>query len=211
MATKSIHYLIDGETTPVTSSRILGVRFNTDTSDTTGGFIVRVDEALSFDPAEVTTLSELLAVRASAVLEEYPGFTSSVSDDLLDTTGLDFAASTICQIGSRRTTKIYPGGQLDTVAIPLGSTPTQAVVTWEVFRIVRSNDRTGRCTFEYEDAASAELTVTASFNNGSTFQAVTDGGMYSIALADQGTDLVLRFENAGSETWGLASWTVVYS
>ncbi len=210
MTVKYIHYLLDNETATVTNSKIRNVSFNTDASDTTGGFVVSVSETLNFDPDHIFTLNQLLLAKTAAVLEYYPGFTTSVHDDLLDATGINAGTSVGCQIGGRKTVRVLPGGQVETVAVALGSTPTQAIVTWQVFNLARTNDKTSRITVEYEDQPASELTVQASFNNGATYNTVVDGSLQTIAAPDQGSNLILRFSNSGPSVRGLSCWTVIY-
>lgn len=216
MTVKSIHYLIDGQTNPINASRIRNVSYNVDASDMTGGFVVRVDEALNFDPDGIETLDQLIAAKFTALLESYPGFANSVFDDLLDATGINAVASAGYRIGERGSLRLNPkvalgsGGILETTTVALGSTPTQAIVTWEAFRVTLANAKTGRATLTYEDRAPSELTVQVSFNNGATYNTVTDGGLYTIAAPDQGSNLRLRIQNGEEHALGLGSWAVVY-
>lgn len=207
----SILYLIDSQTNPVTDSKILEVGFNSNTIDQTGGFVIRVADELDFNPDSIDDVTDLIDDKFSALLAFYPGFGNIVFDDLLDAAGIDTTTAVGCRIGGRGTLIITNSGQVDTVAVALGGSPTQAIVTWEAFQFSSgsSNDKAGRARLEYSEAVPADLTVEASFNNGSTFNTVVDGGLFNIPAPDQGSNLILRFSNPGDGR-GLGSWAVIY-
>lgn len=207
----SILYLIDSQTSPVTDSTILEVAFSSNTIDFTGGFVVRVADELNFDPDNIDDVSDIVTAKYGALLSFYPGFGNIVFDDLLDAAGIDAATASGCAIGGRNSFFVFNSGQVDTVAVALGGTPSQAIVTWETFELGSgsSNDKTGRARLEYSEALASDITVDASFNNGSTFNTVTDGGLFNIPAPDQGSNLILRFSNSGNGR-GISSWAVIY-
>jgi hypothetical protein len=50
-----------------------------------------------------------------------------------------------------------------------------------------------------------------SFNSGATYTAALDGAATPIAGPDQGTNLIIRFQNAGAyDRAYLGSWAVIY-
>lgn len=211
----SKHYLIDGHTNPVTNSEINEVNFRpaSNASPMAGNFVIRVDDDLDVSPGDIHTLSELLTEKYTAILAFYPGFANIVYDDMLDATGWNAGTTQGAFLGDRLTVGWWASGQtLDTNAVALGGTPVEAIVTWEAFSVALSNPKTGRCIPTYTEEDSATIRCDASFNNKSTFiNSVANGGLITIAPADQGTQLVLRFRwQSGSTRLRIGSWACIY-
>lgn len=205
----STHYLIEGHTSPVTSSDIQSVHYNTDHSALTGGFVIRVSEDMPLD-AEPSSFSALLSGKYASMLTFYSVFANVAFEDFTDTPNIDFTNSTGVHSGVRGCTKLNPTGVLRTTMAALGSTPAQCVVLWESFEIVNTNPANGRLTREYRDQLASDFTVEVSFNNGSTWTTATDQALLTIAGPDQGNQLILRVTNTSGLTRYLGSWAVLY-
>lgn len=216
----STHYLIDAHTTPMANSEINDIRFSpvNDTSPVNGNFIVRVDDGLDVRPEDVTGLTNLLAQKYAELLVSFPGFSNIVYDDMLDATGVDMANSVGLLTGERGVialgpTQVFgaPEPELRTATVVLGGSPTECVVTWEVFSISRADPRDGRMVRSYVEESPADVLCNVSFNNWASTNAVTDGTLLNIPIPDQGTQLVLGFVPSGAITRRyFGSWAVTY-
>lgn len=208
----STHYLIDAHTIPVSSSDIQEARYNVTSSPVAGTFVIRVpdDKPLQSEP---DTLGTLLTQKYQAILAYYATFSTITYEDFTETPGVNTALSPGTHSGDRCTCKVNPSGVLRTNAQVIVGTPSLCVVTWEAFRQVTTNPKTGRVTRAYEElAADDNFTVEISFNNGATWTAANDGGLLSIAAPDQGSNMILRFTNSSSPgipVW-LGSWAVLF-
>ncbi len=210
----SAHYLVDIFSTPISTAPINDVRYPTDgQSVVNGNFVVLVPDNVSVQLP--TDLSDLITKKYAGLLASYAGFTTIVRDDLLDSTGIDFGSPNTTKgfFGERGSISLSVGGSLQSVVEPLGSTPTQVVVTWELYYYVESNPIDGPIvhTFSELSTDSSNATVQVSFNGGVTFTSVTDGFVLNIALADQGSDFVFQITNAtpDSRIW-VGSWSVIF-
>lgn len=208
----STHYILDLETPTLADSVIRNVRFDTLFSPMTGGWVVRIPDGLNFKPEDITGYNDLITAKYAALLESYPGFSNILFDAFEDGSGLDASTGGRCAIGGRGTSQLYDGGSVDTVAVALGGTPSQAVITWELFLWQVSNPRTDRLTMNYLERSAANFSVDVSFNNGSTFiTGVADGGLVNIDPADQGSNLILRFTHQTTDVGvNFGSWAVIY-
>lgn len=217
------HYLIDAYTTPIGDSPINDIRFSPpgDASPMNGSFVIRVDDGLDVRPDDVSDLNDLLTSKYTELLAAYPGFTTIIYDDMLDASGVDTTTSKGCSLGDRGTISLAPWGgvslnpQIKTNVIALGSTPTQAIVTWELFMVSHSDSKNDRATRVYTEVDSnlASFNMLVSFNNGSTWQAVSDGTLFNIAPVDQGNQLIMApvaISSTGSFRIYVGSWAVIF-
>lgn len=213
----STHYFVDAHTSPFANSQINDVRVpdpNTGESLLNSNFIIRIPTGVAIDnPAD---LNELITNKYVGQLAFYTGFANTIFDDLLDTVDINAGASTSVQLGDRSTISVHPAGILESDPIALGGTPTQALVTWEVFAVLDTDtgatatNPTARIDRTYQEQSGSVLTVDVSFNNGSTFNTVNDGSLFLIAPIDQGNQFIIRFTNSGSDKRWVGSWAVIF-
>lgn len=213
----STHYFVDAHTNPIADSQINDVRVpdpNTGESLLNSNFVIRIPTGVAIDnPAD---LNELIANKYVGQLAFYTGFANIIFDDMLDAVDLNVSASNAVQLGERATNSVQPAGILESDPIALGGTPTQALVTWEVFAILDTDtggtavDPTARIDRTYQEQSGSALTVDVSFNNGGTFNTVNDGSLFLIAPIDQGSQFIIRFTNPGSDKRWVGSWAVIF-
>lgn len=213
----STHYFVDAHTSPFANSQINDVRVpdpSTGESALNANFIVRIPTGVAIDnPANLT---ELITNKYVGQLAFYTGFANIVFDDMTDTVDLNVANSSAVQLGDRMTNAVLPSGILESDAVALGSTPGQAIVTWEAFDIVDSDtgvsatNQVALITRNYREQSASLLTVDVSFDNGANFNTVTDGGLFLIDPGDQGMQFIIRFTNPGSSKLFVGSWAVIF-
>jgi len=215
------HYLIDAHTAPIANSEINDIRFSpaNDTSPVNGNFVVRIDDALDVRPEQVTSLNNLLTQKYQEVLAAYPGFSNIVYDDMLDAAGVDTLNSVGVLLGDRNTIAFAPatilappGPLLQTAMMVLGGSPTECVVTWEVFSIGVSDPRDGRMVRSYVEEDPADAVVSVSFDNGVSTNSVSDGSLLNIPIPDQGNQMILYFgpNVTAPPRRYIGSWAVIY-
>ena len=217
------HYLVDAYTATLGDSPITDVRFSpaASTSAMNGSFVIKVDESLDVRPEEVSTLNDLLTAKYTELLASFPGFSTIVYDDMLDYSGVDQPNSQGVVLGHRGTNALAPWDAtlsneplLRTSMIALGSTPTQALVTWELFAVSLSDDKDSRESRFYTeiDPNSAFFSMSVSFNNWATQTAVSDGALLNIPVPDQGNQLVLgaTLSSALTSKLYIGSWAVIF-
>lgn len=205
----SNHYLIDANTNPIASSRINGVRYVTSTSPMVSNFVIRIptNVVLSSEP---NTLTGVTNNKHAALLAYYAGFTNITFDDMTVSPSVNAGLSSGLQVGDRVTTKVAFNGVLRTNAVALGATPAQCVLTWEAADIVNTNPEAGLLTRLYTEASAASFTAEVSFNNGVSFNTVTDGSFFDIPVPDQGSNMILRFTNVSGLPKWLTSWALIF-
>lgn len=212
-ATTDSYYLLDQFTTPKTSAPILDVvESSTGQVVTNGSFIIRVPTPLRVSPSPAT-LSNLLTAKYAALLAKYPAYTRITYDAMLDATGVNLATPPSGFFGERGTVSIKTGTTLQSVATALtGGAPTSAMIVYELFTYTYSDPKGGRLIRTYNQLASTtgNATVTASFNNGSTYIGMTDSVNVSIGGGDQGTNFILRIANISGAMAYVGSWAVLY-
>jgi hypothetical protein len=142
------HFIVDAHTTPIGDSPINDIRFSpaANTSPMNGNFVIRVDDNLAVQVENIANLNDLMTEKYAELLAAYPGFSSIIYDDMLDATGVDLATSFGVLLGDRGSCAFAPtdgtygpSPELRSVMVPLGSTPTQAIVTWELFEVTHSD------------------------------------------------------------------------
>jgi hypothetical protein len=205
----SIHYLIDAHTNPVADSDINEVRREPPSGESPlmGNFIVRIPEGMPLE-GEPTDLSDLLVKKYAAVLDFYPGFANIAYDDMLDSSGITPSPGNI--LGSRSSISANPVKTLTSVPVALGGTPVEAIITWEAFSIIPVSpiDNLMQVIYKEEDANGFACTV--SFNNGASYSVITDGGLFNIPPADQGSNFIIKLLNSAGQRLRLGSWAVIY-
>lgn len=206
------HYLLDQFASPISSATVLDVAEAANGQTVTNGaFVIRVPGfvALSSQPS---SLNSLLTEKYAGLLAHFTGFTNMVYDDMLDTSGVNFATTPASFFGDRGSIGISPNGILETVTIPLVLTPSTAILTWELFTYTYSDPANGRLTRTYNEVAStpAAATVTVSFDNGANYLPTTDSTSIIIGGGQQGDDLRIRFQNVTSNRLYLGSWALIY-
>jgi hypothetical protein len=157
-----------------------------------------------------TDLTDLITKKYAGMLAAYPGYENILFDEQIDANGWSFPPATgsaRCTVGERQNTSLSTGGTIESATTALGSTPAAVIVRWEAF-VYGYSDTVGRT---YTEADPALFNVFVSFNNGSTWNNVTNRIFYSIPLADQGSNFKIRFQrNAGATKVHLGSWAIVY-
>lgn len=209
----SAHYLIDLFTSPVTSAPIVDVSEAVGGQSTIDGtFVVRVPDSVGIAQPLPSDLGNLITRKYAGILAFYAGFGNIVYDDFLDATGVDFTTTPHGTFGARGSVGIDAGTSLQSTSVPLGSTPTAAVLNWEVFTYVDSDPKTGRFSRKYNEVPTTNTNTTAqvSFDGGLTFITATDGGVVNIPLVSQGSDLVVRITNATGAKLYIGGWSLTY-
>jgi len=203
------HYLVDQFHAPVGSSSLIDVRTPSNgQSLVNGAFVVRVPGGVSVkNPVD---LSDLLTKKYAGLLTFYAGFQFIVWDDMLDAAGVDLANVSGVVLGDRSTNGLQANGTLlQSVVVPLGSSPTQAIVTWECFTVGDVDPAGGRLERTYTEVAASSYTCEVSFDNGANYNPVLDGGVLNIPVPEQGSNFIIRFANGGTKTF-IGSWSVVF-
>lgn len=217
----STYYLIDPHTLAVTASPIIDVAESSvvgpnPSTPMNGGFIVRVPDTIAVrDPASVP---DLLTKKHLGLLPYFAGYTYVTYDDFLDATGVDFAAPGLKgSFGERNSIKLPPflagsGGLFQSSVVTLsGPAPTQVVVTWEAYRVDLTDLATDRSTLTYVEMPASDLVCNVTFDGGANFYTMTDGAIFPIPPAGQGTSFAIRLENPSTtEHLFVGSWSVVY-
>jgi hypothetical protein len=209
------HYLVDLFANPFSGAPILDVRApENGQSRAQGSHVIRIPAAVSV--ANPTDLADLLTKKYTGLLATYPGYSNMDYDDLLDATGLDPLATpgTRCTLGSRGGISLLPpgGANLQTVTTTLATTPSQAFITFEVYRWVYDDPKEDLLNRTYvEVVPDSNFLVLASFDNGLHSFPVTDGAFVNIPPAFQGNQFWLRFMTiSGDDRNWLGSWAVIY-
>lgn len=213
----SAHYLLDLFSAPITTAAILAVDepLNGQTV-ANGSFVVRVtDTGGLIDPSTgrpsiPTGLSDLITKKYQGLLTFFAGYANINYDDFLDPSGI--ATITSGTTGVRGTIALNPGATLTTNVITLASTPTNAIFTWEVFSYADTDPSSGSLQRTYVELPTTGTYTTASvsMNNGGTFLAANDSGVFNIALADQGNQFIARITNASASRLHVGGWAVIY-
>ncbi len=207
------HYLIDLYTADasITTSRINAIRSPSNGESPLGGnFCVRIPSDVSVQ--NPTNLGDLLTKKHAGILANHTGFaTHIVSDDMIDDAGVDKTATGAKgTYGKRGSNSINAGAKLQSLSTALGSTPTSAIVVWELFDYLYADSATAPLVRTYKELDVTTTTVAVSFNAGSSFTTVTNGTLLNIGGGDQGPNFVIRFTNiSGGRVW-VGSWSVLF-
>lgn len=210
----SLHYKVDLFEPVILNAKILGVESTaTGTSTMAGNFVVRVPDGLSVqNPVDC---SDLLTKKNAAQLAFYAGFTQIVSDDLLDTTGIDIlAVGSSGMFGSRGNILVNPSSLMQSLTVGLGSNPAQCLVTWETFVVTTTDPAAGQCSRVYQEIPSdgSNTTCEVSFDNGLSWLWAVDRQVLNIPLLNQGPNFKIRIHNVNATPMPLniGSWSMCF-
>lgn len=212
----STFYLIDAHTNPVGNSQINEVVSDTFPGQVRcdGNFVVRIPDGVKV--VNPTNLSDLLTQKYAGILAQYPGFTSIVYDDLLDSTAM------IPPAGNGSTTKrgergtfgySYTGGFVTTMVDVSPTVISQAIVVFEIFKYVLTDSKTGGATRYYRELSTLDTPWRLSVNNNVDTQVVTySGQLVTFAPSEQGSEVVLKnvTGTTGDPFYQVGSWAVIY-
>jgi hypothetical protein len=208
-------YLIEAHNSTVADSRITNVQVDPDGADNlitgvtiNGSFPVLASPDITIE--DVNTVSELNTAKYTELLALYPGFTYIAYEDFLASPSVNSPNCANIRLGERVTTSLGPSGILETTSTALSDTPDDAILIWEAYEIVETIVDNRVLLVLNELDPDADLTVEASFNGGTDFQAYTSGVVGTIPLAEQGSSLVVKFTSTVSDARYLASWAVLY-
>lgn len=214
------HYLVDLFTDPVASAPIVDVIGPQYTQTLVNGiFVVRVSSHIPLidpatgNPSAPTNCGDLLSKKYQGLLTFYsPTFSHIAFDSLLNTSGLNLGVSgTSGFFGQRSTIALNPGSTITTMPVALGSTPTQALFTWEVFTYTDADPSTDRYTRLYNEVSTgSSSTAQVSLNNGSNFLSVTDSTIFAISGPNQGSTLIAKITNTTGSILRVGSWSLLY-
>lgn len=200
-------YCIDMHTSVINNSEINDtVVLDSGTFPMAGSFIVRVPFEVSVKVP--TSLTDLITQKHTNTLALHPGFTHILFDDQLDATGWNATSSTKVTLGKRQTNSAQTTGILQSVMTTLGSIPSTAIMTWEVFRVNLTDPATGLQNRTYEEMPTTDMACTVSFDNGAHFIAATDKVPFTIN--DTGNQFIVKFTNGSGERRWMGSWALVY-
>lgn len=204
----STHYLIDLHASILANSRIIGVVPASATpTPTNGKFVIRVPDGV--EVGDPTTLSNLLTAKFGGLLSYYAGFSNILYDDFVDETGIDLVNSTGIFVGARGAVSLLGAAStLHTTMTTLFSPPAQALVTYEVYQYLQTDVWSDTFQRWYQEEGASNLGCQVSFNNGATWTTLYDGVVADIALADQGTQMIVKF-SGGASRYNLGSWAVL--
>lgn len=205
----SIHYLID----PFTNNGdiIDVVTTESGASNATGATVIRIPDGVAIHD-NPTNLNDLLTAKYDGLLAFYAGFTEIVADSCMDGATVDPSniKGAILSSGFVNHSTAGDSSLISFVTVPLPSTPTQCVVTWEVYTFTESNDKDGRYQRVYQEA-DPNLYFTQVIFDGVTANTVTDGTVFNIPVADQGNTFSISFSTPfSSQRLYLGSWAVIF-
>lgn len=204
-------YVVDGNAVPFSSAKVTDVLTGSlgQAVPFNGGCIVNVPDWLTVTGVSdvFTPTTGLIDKKYAALFAKYPGFTEYAYDHLLDADHLDLTvAGTGGQFGSRGTNRVQ--GSVQSTVVVLAHTPSTAIVYWETYWITYDGTRPSEKLVEqYEERPASDLTCQVSFDGGSSFLAASSGGVLTIPVANQGSNLVVKF--TGSARY-LGGWAVIY-
>lgn len=166
-----------------------------------------------------SSVGGLLTSKFEKIAASYGFFTNYVYDDMQTSLKIDTGFSFGLTLSPRTGVGIQPPIAGSTILLstaqPLGITPSQAVLLYEPFFYVDTDPRVGRYQRMFVLPASNDpevaLTAELSFDNGATYTTFVPGQITNIPLANQGTDLKVRFtRSSGTRRLFIGSWTVLY-
>ena len=205
-------YLVDAHNSTLANSEINDTipLEEGDSQDIIGSFVVRIPFGLPIDGTP-TDLSDLISKKFAATLAYYPGFLYVDYEDGLDATGWDSSTAVGTFLGERMTTTMVDKGIIRSNAVTLTTAPSEAVFTWEIFDITLGDPKEGVLSRSYSELSpSIGVAAQVSFDNGYTWLGVSDGTLFSIPLANRGTDFKVELSNfSGQKVW-IGSWAIIY-
>ena len=209
------HYLVDNFHSPIGDSSLIDVKTaDNGQSLMNGTFVVNVQCSVAVkNPVD---LNDLITQKYAGILASYAGFATSSSewivyDDFLDPTGVDTGNVNGVLLGERQTTGMLSSAPLlQSTVVALPASPTQAVVIWEVFRVLTDDPVGGRTLRTYDERPSDDFDVDVSFDNGANFNSTSDGAVLNIPVPQQGNQFIIRFQNTAPQKRFIASWSVIF-
>ena len=204
----SIHYLIDpftpfGDIIDVSTSLIGQI-------DSTGATVILVPDGVAIHNSPAN-LADLLTEKYLGLLASYAGFTDIVADACMDQLTVNLTLSAKVQTGAGFVHHVVqPSGDLISIAVPLGSSPTQCVVVWEEFSFTDLDDKTGRMLRTFVEESVSICTCAVSFDGGATFNFAGNGQVLNIPVPDQGNSFVIALTNPSGSKVRIGSWALVY-
>jgi hypothetical protein len=209
----SIYYLIDANTPVIANSEINDVRYVAEDVVLGGNFCIALPDGVSIGSTDPTDLTDLLNKKYAGLLAAHPLYTDIAYESFVSAPNVDMANSTLA-VGDRCTTKFLSDtGTYRSNATTLASTPTQAVVIFELSFAGGPNPIGDRATrfFELIPHSPTDGTCRVSFDNGATWLTVTtSGALLNIPVPSQGPDFIFRFDGISVKGTGLTSWAVIY-
>lgn len=157
-------------------------------------------------------LSDLLTQKFTGLLAYYPGFTDITYDEGIDASGWDPVGSGGVFMGDRGTTSMSDSGSLRSNAAALTSTPSSAIVLWDLFEVLFDDPKDGIKTRIFREVDPSNVSVDVSFNGGGTWiTGITEGVQLSIPIGSQGSSFMIQINNDtyGDRLW-VGSWAVIY-
>lgn len=209
-------YLIDGHNAVLANSEINDtIPIESGSQLINGSFVVRVPFGVPIDGTP-SSLAELETQKFAGLLAFYPGFTFIDYDDGYDATGWDTAASQGVRLGERGAVSLVDTGILTSNLVALsGPSPANALITWEVSEVTGPSDpvdnaKDGTLARRYVEQSAADFQCEVTFDNGVNWNTVTDGVLFPIPLAEQGTQFMIRLTNSSGDRRWTGSWAVLY-
>ena len=203
-------FLCDRHASSIAAAGIFDVQEST-TPLLNGRFVVSVPDGVPItgNPTVVgntSTAGSLIYERAAGYLVMFAPFTVCVTDDLLDTSDVDLTNSRGGNFGARGCMVLEPGGVFQSQATALGSSPSQAILTWVTYNYVELDASNALYSRQYNElpSVSANVTCQVSFNGGSNYQATTDSTI--IDITNPGSSLIVRLTNASTSRLSIGTW-----
>lgn len=211
----STHYLIS--LFDDTINDVVNPDPTTGESPITGNYVIRVpDEIVVKNP---TSVANLLSQKYASKLANHGLFSTIHFDDMLDAADLNAGASSGVCLGTKGCNSLFPGGvMLSTVSNFIwggpGAGPSQAIITWEVFRYTDADPISGAYTRKYREVSTtlAPIQAEVSFNGGANFIVASDNNLITITAPQQGPNLVVRFTHLATDQlrYWIGSWAVLF-
>lgn len=107
----------------------------------------------------------------------------------------------------------FQGRLQSTIATLSGAAPSQAVITWEVYRVNLADPALDRALLTYVEMPASKFTCNVTFNGGANYYPATDGAVLNVPLIGQGTNFAIRLDNIPAllpEELYVGSWAVIY-
>jgi len=207
----STYYLFDVASSNISQADVKETAANASIVAFQGYFPVRIPSNIVLNGFPPATFSSLISSKIQALISYYGAFVGVEYDDMIDNPSIDMAATTGVQVGSRGSVLLQVNGVVTTTMANLSGTPSEVVFTWEVYRVNYSDPKDGTLSKTLQEESAFDFTVELSFDNGSTFNTVTDGVLFSIPVPSQGSQFIARFtnDNSGIPEY-LGFWTLLY-
>jgi hypothetical protein len=216
----STNYLVsqyNGKISDVVTSTVLA------TFPITGNYVLRVPDDVA---AQGSNVASLTTSKYTGLLGNNSLFTQVVWDDMFDASGVDTGNSTGVTLGKNGSVSLYPahGGNIPILQTTIagiswpgpGPGPSQAMVAYELFDYVDTDDKTAPYQRSYRELSTGgtDIGVEVSFNGGSNFTSVVNNSVLTIPGIVQGNQVVLKFtrltDSAVYKRIFVGSWAVLF-